>query len=87
MKLIDRIKTKPGYKILLILGIIILISWIYHLHLKKIKEIKNNPNIIVQCFIKGKGLIDINKSKIEDINDGTFIFTDGYATNCKIIKN
>jgi len=84
--IIERIKTKPGYKILA--GLILVVGLIYGS--KKINEIeinniKNNPDILVECDIKGEGWMLINKSKIVDIlDDGTFVFTNGYAKSCKV---
>jgi len=52
-----------------------------------LEEIKNNDNIVVQCQIKGKGYITIDKSKITGImDDGTFIFTNGSAKNCDVSR-
>ena len=79
----DRINNKPGYPIVFF-GVLLGLS-LYWLHLD---NIKNNPNIEVQCVIKGEGLVDIDKNKIISVeDDGTFVFTNGYASNCEVINN
>ena len=86
MKIIERIKTKPGYKILA--GLIIVVGLFYGLEKvneNEINNIKNNPNLVVECNIKGLGWVSIDKSKITDISDdGTFIFKNGYAKSCQV---
>jgi len=85
MKIIERIKTKPGYKI--VAGLLIIFGLFYvanKMDENEINNIKNNPNIIVECNIKGMGWVSIDKSKITDISDGTFIFKNGYAKSCKV---
>jgi len=85
--MVERILTKPGYKILGGLLIIVLLYVTNKMDKDYIQKIKHNSNIVVECNIKGKGLIEIDKSKIVDIlDDGTFIFTNGYAKSCKIYK-
>ena len=86
MKIIERIKTKPGYKIILV-AIILIIAGNVISNKSYIQKIKNDPNIVVECNIKDKGWIEIDKSKIVDImDDGTFIFANGYAKNCQVIN-
>ena len=84
-----RINTKPGYPIVFF-GLLLGFGF-YLLHLDNqsyLNNIKNNPNIDVQCVIKGEGLVSIDKSKIVDVmDDGTFVFTNGYAKNCEVISN
>jgi len=86
MSIIERIKTKPGYKIIGIAIFLIIANNILS-NKSYIEKIKNNKNIIVECNIKNKGWIEIDKSKITGImDDGTFIFTNGYAKNCQVIN-
>jgi len=88
MKIIERIKTKSGYKILTIVFLIVGSFYLLEkINNQELNKIKNNPNIVVECDIKDKGWIEINKSKIVDIMyDGTFVFTNGYAKSCKVEK-
>jgi hypothetical protein len=88
MTLKERVLTKPGYKYLLLIGIVIgLIQILNYLDKQEINKIKNDPNISVECNIKGKGWVTIDKSKITSIgDDGTFIFTNGYAKSCIVIN-
>ena len=87
MKLIERIKTKPGYKFIAFVAIIITPLYLLYLeNQKELYKIKNDPNIEVQCLIREKGLVSIDKRKITSINDDVIIFTNGYATNCEIIN-
>jgi hypothetical protein len=83
-KIINRIKTKPGYKIIAFLLILFLPFYLLaQLNNQELNKIKNNPDIIVECQIKNKGWVVIDKNKIIDIDDdGTFIFENGYAKNC-----
>ena len=85
----DRINNKPGYPIVFF-GVLLGLS-LYWLHIDNksyLDNIKNNQNIEVQCVIKGEGLVDIDKDKIIGVDDeGTFIFTNGYASNCEVINN
>jgi len=83
--IIERIKTKPGYKFLAVM--IILIAPLYLLHLtneSELNNIKNNPDIDVVCNIKGQGYISIDKDKIVSMNGTTIVFTNGSASNCEI---
>jgi len=81
--MIERILTKPGYKIL---AIVILLLVLHYFNKTEIEELKN-PNTIIECNIKNKGWIEIDKNKITGImDDGTIQFTNGYAKNCKIYK-
>ena len=86
---IERIKTKPGYKVLAILFIVVGALELLHLDNEHyLNSIKNDPNIDVTCNIKGEGWVSIDKSKIVDVyDDGTFVFTNGYASNCVINTN
>ena len=84
MNILERIKTKPEYKYLVL---ILLIIGVIYIQDSELREIKNNPNIEVQCNIKGKGIITIDKNKIVDIlDDGTFVFENGYSQSCTIIR-
>jgi len=87
-KIIYRLKTKPGYKFIAIL--LLLLTPFYLLHLvnkSEINEIKNNDNIVIICNIKGKGETIIDKKLIIGFTDnGGFIFKNGYAENCYIEK-
>jgi hypothetical protein len=87
-RILNRIKTKPGYKVL---GFILLVIAPFYLvglmDQAEIDKIKNNPKIEVQCNIRDKGWVTIDKSKIIGIDDnGGFIFTNGYAKNCEVIN-
>jgi len=86
--MIERIKTKPGYKFLAVLFIIAIPFYLLHLvNQSELNDIKNNSNVQVQCLIKGKGYVIIDKSKITGtMENGGFIFENGYASNCEIVK-
>jgi len=85
--IIERIKTKPEYKILFLLFVLILPFYLLHLiNESELNNIKNSDDEII-CNIKGKGTIIIDKSKIIGFtDDGGFIFENGYAKNCYIEK-
>jgi hypothetical protein len=86
MTIIQRIKTKPGYKYLfLAIILVILIDAINNENKNYIKKLRNST---IECNIKGKGWTIIDSSKIVDFDDetGTIIFENGYAKNC-IIEN
>ena len=86
MSIIERIITKPGYKIIGIAIFLIIANNILS-NKSYIEKIKNDKNIVVECNIKNKGWTEIDKSKIIDVmDDGTFIFTNGYAKKCEIEK-
>ena len=87
MRLIERIKTKPGYKILgalLVLG-----ALIYTLNKQDNNYIDNfkSGKYTLQCNINGDWKT-INPSKIQGFDDetGYYIFTNGFAKNCVIVK-
>jgi len=89
MNIIERVKNKPGYKFLAVIGLIYGLWYIGTMDERQyINEIKNNDNVSVMCNIKGKGFIDIDKSKITGIlDDGHnfgFMFSNGYSTNCEV---
>jgi len=84
MTLFERLKTKPGYKYLAILGILGVL--IYTINLEHKNYIKKLQNSTVECNIKEKGWTVIDSSKIVDFDDetGSLIFENGYAKNCII---
>jgi len=87
MNIVERIKTKPGYKVVGAIIIVILLGWINHnITNSYIKHFKNG-DYILQCDIKGEWKT-INPDKIVGFDDetGAFIFTNGYAKNCEVIK-
>ena len=85
-KIIERIKTKPGYKVLAAFGIIA--GLIHLINVDNAEYIKKLQNSTVICNIKGQGLTEINSSKIIGYDDetGIIIFDNGYAKNCIIEK-
>jgi len=84
--IIERIKTKPGYKILFLLFVLILPFYLLHLvNESELNNLKNSDNEVI-CYIKGKGDVIIDKNKIVGFEDGMFIFENGYAKNCYIEK-
>lgn len=44
--------------------------------------------IQLECNLEGQGIVDIDPTKIEsfDTDRNVAVFTNGYATNCSIIK-
>ena len=83
--MLERIRTKPGYKYLAILFLLIAIFYLINKeHNSYIEKLQHST---ITCNIKGKGWTVIDSSKIVDFDDetGIIIFENGYAKNC-IIK-
>jgi hypothetical protein len=85
--MLERIKTKPGYKYLFFIIIIFILFYIINSENKS--YIQKLHNSTITCNIKGKGWTVIDSSKIVDFDDesGTLIFENGYAKNCIIEEN
>ena len=85
-RIVERIKTRPGYKFIAVLLLLILPFYLLHLvNQSEINKIKNSDVDII-CSIKGEGYVTIDKSKIIGVTDNGFIFENGYAENCYIEK-
>jgi len=85
--MLERIRTKPGYKYLAI--IIILISIFYAINAEHKSYMEKLQHSTITCNIKGKGWTVIDSSKIVDFDDetGIIIFENGSAKNCIIEEN
>jgi len=84
-KIIERIKTKPGYKFL---GLLLLIYLFYHILEVTSPEyyIKNGKAELYCDFGDGYRLVPKEKivGYIDDVN--YWAFTNGYARNCYVAK-
>jgi len=86
MSFLERVKTKPGYKILAVIAIFGGLLYALHkVNESELNSIKENPHLNVICNIRGEGPVAIDKSKIIGFtDDGGYIFTNGYASSCYV---
>ena len=86
-KLLERIRTKPGYKYLAIIAIIVIA--LDYLRVSNLAyEVKHNPNLHLICDFKN-GSREVPKDKIVTYigDEDVWSFTNGWAQQCTIVND
>ena len=83
--ILERIKTKPGYKVLLFLAIVVLLSWLNY-RSSLYYKVKHNEVTLVCEFKDGWKTIDPNKFTGYIDEENVWTFVNGYSHNCYLEK-